>query len=526
MDRLLLILTLLFIFSLKAQNPQDFNDIYTKTFIETSQKDFQKALQVADSLFHTSETPLYRVKSLMLSASLHQQSGDLKKAIDFALRSEQIISQTNDYVWISRVYGFLATQYRLSGLYNPSQKYAQLAIDSAKKIKNQQSQQNILAFLQQEMAYTEINRKNYRKALEYLHSARIYFEKIQVNRDYLIAQNEQIMGNCHLNMGEYDSAMYYFDQALKSYKDLPDNHTNGLIHNGIARVYLAKENLESAKKHLDIAKTIADASNYLELKNEVYKTSQDYFLAVKDLESLSKSRVKQDSVKDKIEKKKSLFLNDSFSEINHENSQIKKNISTKNKLLILVIIVLSGGLIYFLIYRKNQNTKIKRIEEILENISKKSKQITPEVEKFQDEEQTTEPVMGDSAGSIMPASTEEKILKKLSEFEKSILYTQNNISLSFLATFCETNTKYLSFVINTHKKQDFNNYINELRINYIIQKLNDDPLYRRYKIATLAEEAGFSSQNKFATIFKKVTTISPSSFIQYLEKEESSNVLR
>src|SRR5690606_35587963 len=322
------------------------------------------------------------------------------------------------------------------------------------------------------------------------------------------------------------SAMSYFNQALKSYKDLPDNYNNGLIHNGIAKVYLAKEDWERAKKHLDIAKTIADGSNYLELKNEVYKTSQDYFLAVKDLESLSQSRIKLDSVKAKIEKKKSLFLNDSFSEINHENTQIKKNISIKNKLLILVIIVLSGGVIYFLIYHKNQKAKINRIEGILENISKKSKPSKSEVEKLQVEEETTASTMRDSAGSIMPAATEEKILKKLTEFEKSVLYTQNNISLSFLATFCETNTKYLSFVINTHKNQDFNNYINELRINYIIQKLNDDPLYRRYKMATLAEEAGFSSQNKFATIFKKVTTIPPSSFIQYLETEEFTKVLK
>src|SRR5690606_21518293 len=398
--------------------------------------------QIADSLFQASETPPYRAKSLMLSASLHQQSGDLKKAIDFALRSEKLLSQTNEYIWTSRVYGFLATQYRLSGLYNPSQKYAQLAIVAAQKIKDPQSRQNILAFLKQEMAYGEINQKNYKKALEYLHSARIYFERIRENRDYLMAQNEQIIGSCHLNLGKYDSAMFYFNQALKSYKDLPDNHTNGLIHNGIARVYLAKENLESAKKHLDIAKTIADGSNYLELKNEVYKTSQDYFLAVKDLESLSQSRIKLDSVKDKIEKKKSLFLNDSFSEINHENTQIKKNISIKNKLLILVIIVLSGGVIYFLIYHKNQKAKINRIEGILENISKKSKPSKSEVEKIQVEEETTASTMRDSAGSIMPAATEEKILKKLTEFEKSVLYTQNNISLSFLATFCETNTKY------------------------------------------------------------------------------------
>src|SRR5690606_26099688 len=165
MNRLLLILTLLFIFSLKAQNPEDFNRIYTKTFIETSQKDFQKAIQIADSLFQASETPPYRAKSLMLSASLHQQSGDLKKAIDFALRSEKLLSQTNEYIWTSRVYGFLATQYRLSGLYIPTQKDAPLAIVAVQRIKDPQSRQIIRAVLKQEMAYGEITQKNYKRAL-------------------------------------------------------------------------------------------------------------------------------------------------------------------------------------------------------------------------------------------------------------------------------------------------------------------------------------------------------------------------
>jgi YesN/AraC family two-component response regulator len=71
---------------------------------------------------------------------------------------------------------------------------------------------------------------------------------------------------------------------------------------------------------------------------------------------------------------------------------------------------------------------------------------------------------------LMSSETEEKLLAKLNKFEKSNLFNNKNISLPFLAGRFETNTKYLSYVINTHREKDFNNYINELRINYIIEK--------------------------------------------------------
>ncbi|MGC5744441.1 helix-turn-helix domain-containing protein [Chryseobacterium sp. NFX27] len=124
----------------------------------------------------------------------------------------------------------------------------------------------------------------------------------------------------------------------------------------------------------------------------------------------------------------------------------------------------------------------------------------------------------------MSPETEKKLLAKLNKFEKSTLFTKKNISLPYLSAHLQTNTKYLSYIINTHKKKDFNNYINELRIRYIIEKLKYEPQYRKYKVATLADETGFSSPNKFTTVFKKVTSLSPSLFISYLKTESETEL--
>ncbi|NHQ79773.1 AraC family transcriptional regulator, partial [Elizabethkingia miricola] len=56
--------------------------------------------------------------------------------------------------------------------------------------------------------------------------------------------------------------------------------------------------------------------------------------------------------------------------------------------------------------------------------------------------------------------------------------------------------------------------------NYILEKLNNDPRYRKYKISILAEEAGFSSHSMFTTNFKSITGISPSEFVKYIQKRD------
>lgn len=119
----------------------------------------------------------------------------------------------------------------------------------------------------------------------------------------------------------------------------------------------------------------------------------------------------------------------------------------------------------------------------------------------------------------IPVKTEQELLKKLLKFEQSQKFLQPDISLTSLAKSLDTNTKYLSDVINRNKQVNFNQYINDQRIHYIIEKMKAEPKYLNYKMFYLAEECGFSSQSSFSTVFKSVTGISPLSFIKFLKNE-------
>ena len=68
----------------------------------------------------------------------------------------------------------------------------------------------------------------------------------------------------------------------------------------------------------------------------------------------------------------------------------------------------------------------------------------------------------------------------------------------------------------------FSYEFNGLKINYIIGKLYQNPIYREYKINYLAEECGFSTPRVFLNAFKKETDLTPSYFIKELQNEKVS----
>ncbi|PWJ54083.1 helix-turn-helix protein [Dyadobacter jejuensis] len=122
---------------------------------------------------------------------------------------------------------------------------------------------------------------------------------------------------------------------------------------------------------------------------------------------------------------------------------------------------------------------------------------------------------------LIPIQKEKLLLMKLDEFEQSGIFLENNFSLAIMATWMGINTKYLSYLIRNHRDTTFNNYINQLRIEYIVGMLKVDAKCRQYKISVLASMSGFSSHSHFATVFRAQTGESPSSFIGKLVEEEA-----
>ena len=110
----------------------------------------------------------------------------------------------------------------------------------------------------------------------------------------------------------------------------------------------------------------------------------------------------------------------------------------------------------------------------------------------------------------------QALLKKLEVFEAERLFV-NDITLEALAKRLETNTSYLSMVINKYKGCSFPTYINNLRIDLLIQSLKNDKSYLKYSIKGLASEVGFSSVQTFSRAFVNKTGVNASFFINQLK---------
>lgn len=197
-----------------------------------------------------------------------------------------------------------------------------------------------------------------------------------------------------------------------------------------------------------------------------------------------------------------------------DQNERHKNLSEKdfqNKILLALFVIsmvsVISFLIYFLILRSRVNMKNAEWEKkiIYEEYEQK---LSDQLKDFQA-----------SNAFVIPEKTENLILSKLEVFESSKEVTNPHLSLAVLAKRLDTNSKYLSEIINKHKEKNFSNYLNELRVKYIVDKLENNPEYLQYKTSYLAEEAGFASRTTFTTIFKNVTGTSPSQFIEQLKNK-------
>ncbi|WP_306026681.1 MULTISPECIES: AraC family transcriptional regulator [unclassified Allomuricauda] len=112
----------------------------------------------------------------------------------------------------------------------------------------------------------------------------------------------------------------------------------------------------------------------------------------------------------------------------------------------------------------------------------------------------------------------KRIIKRLHKLEEKEYYLRIDCTAINLAKKLKTNTTYLSKIINVHYQKNFTTYINDLRIDYVLERLQNDSQLRKYSIQGIANEIGFKSKESFNAAFKKRTGVLPSALIKELKK--------
>lgn len=513
-----------------AQKKNNFDLICEKTSSVTAYKDLPKAIKTADSLYMKAQKPSEKIKCLVLSSELYHHAGELKKAICYSENAHSVINQINDSEWMAVVTRLLARQYRQVGLYERSKKYIVKGLQASGQIVDFQKRSEAAGLLNQEMAFYEMEMGNFPNAIRNIESSLKYFGKINSqNGNRTAAASYQLLGDVYFKLNDYAVSENYYRKA----ESLLNNGscTLGLVYNGLGGIRLKQKNWKDAELYLKKAEKIADTSRSLKLKKAVYSNINDYYEGIGDNFKASLYAVKYIRAYDSIAARNQSFAIKDFENpkgrANKKNAQMN---GVKNAAIVILSISLVGLFIFIRRKQKKQRSKLRNIIRTQFNMIgnrthyplKQSGDFEFSnifVEEIDEKDSETDRRRNDS---LMTPETESKLLELLEDFEKGDLYNNKGMSLSFLAGELNTNTKYLSYVINQHKNADFKTYVNRLRINYIVDKLINDEKYRQYKISILADECGFSSHSKFAAVFKAVTDYSPSAYIKYLDNEPGS----
>jgi AraC-like DNA-binding protein len=331
------------------------------------------------------------------------------------------------------------------------------------------------------------------------------------------------LGEFYLEKKNLIAAKEYYTEALKIITNQKKENTYAKIYalSGLADVFFYQKQHNEVTDLLNYAFVYSKKIQNVFLQEKILQKQTINYLALNKISEYKSSHAKYTQVLSRSETLEQEAVNTAYNLIAKEKNQKylehknQNNFIIKNIVFFFLII-----LIIFIFFWQRVSIKVKNLKQLINYL-----QITKNnwITLYSDQGKESEPKQ-ESKKIIILKETEDLILQKLKRFENSKKFLNKDISLAVLAGQFDTNTKYLSEIINSHYQINFNSYINNLRINYIVMKLKTDPNYKKYKISHLAESCGFSSHSSFATVFKSITGISPVKFIDFLNNEKNNSL--
>ncbi len=189
-----------------------------------------------------------------------------------------IAKQNNDIFAESAALSAAGQAYRLTGSYVKALEMHRKAVALAEQTGN-----NILiGFALNQMAHIYKDRLENEKALTYYKEAFKDFEKAHRNDTWYACMN---IGFVYYNMGSYDSALHYSNEALKRIGNKPGVGNQSAVFSTIAGIYSQKNKPDSARKYYTLSLDLAISTQSPRYKNLVYVAIAEHFIRTKQYDS-------------------------------------------------------------------------------------------------------------------------------------------------------------------------------------------------------------------------------------------------
>ncbi|KIA95722.1 MULTISPECIES: AraC family transcriptional regulator [unclassified Flavobacterium] len=416
----------------------------------------------------TSDTYLfYKVKYNM--ALIKYYLGSYDEAIVLLQKCVDYFKNNDDQGYLNSLHSLGLVNNRL-GNYGLCSEINSIGLKEGKKRNDREAEPY---FIHSE-GINQYGKKNYALAIQTIQSGLIGIRK---NKDF---SNESVgnyyIGKSYWELRKTDQALHYFRKVDKSFDD------EGYIRPDLREMYEVLIDYYAGKKSP---------------KEELY-----YINKLLKVDSISNGTYKY--LTGKIHKEydtKKLLA---------EKKKLESSFNRRKSTEIIFICVI-GLLILsssYLTYRNIRNKK---------NFRKKFAELMFKSKNSKDDVRLKKI----SAGTLnINPDTVAGILKQLEKFEQEKKFLEQDLTLVKLAAAFDSNTKYLSQIIYHYRGKKFVEYINDLKIDYLVELLKTNRIVRKFSNAALAEEAGFSSTQRFTNAFQQRVEISPTFFIKELEKQQ------
>lgn len=501
-------------------------------------KESQKRYKAA--FYYLEKMPESRDKTQMKSyvhnyaGIVEHWRGDFSKALEDYQAALKFSTEIDDTKQIIKINGNIAILNEAVGNY-------QLSIKNLKKL--------IIFIDAKEGAFTKIellnHKSNFNRALgsayesyfmknltkKYLLDSAEYYYKKTINYSQNFAENKI---SAQLSLGNVYSWKNDFKNAEKTYYDViflaqqNNSITTLCIANyNLGDIYYSTKKYDKALvffKKCDSLALISKDNTIDYLKSNFYQAKIYNILKKPDL-AYKHSKIYLDNY-EQYEAK----ISEEALEVNYKQGvddlalemvSIEKKYKNEvflNRGLKVFYVLMFIGIVFLLIKNIRDKNKAHKkmnalIEEFKANIEKKN---NPEFEVLEKGEALLEHeeihLKKENVNLSIDEAKENKIVEKLLALENKLEYLNADFTLPYVAKKIKTNTTYLSYVVNKRFGKSFGEYSNELKINYVINEMITNHMYRKYSTQAIAESVGFKNAVSFAKSFRKRTGVSPAQF--------------
>ena len=472
-------------------------------------------LKITQSIDHKE----YPAKAHIIQGILFNYDWKYNKALDHYIQAQELSKNKNpdQFFYIKKLLGILKTATEENKEALP----LFLEYYNYQKHKMNTSDKDVKSYIGSifSVANSYSKNKQYKKALNYID---LGINECNKYKDYT---------HYPYFISGIGIAKYY----LKSYKEASDKHleaeksfvkNNDYGNLAITYYFLGKINYDTHKEVLAV-KYFIKADSVLSFSKDFYPITRDGYEVLIDYYKKKGDKENQLKYIDKLFYADSI-INNSKQYLSKEiykkydtpillekKEELIKDLDHKNKLLYWL---LGGGslCILFLIYLyKKRVQEYKKQAELLLEKSKEQSVVFPLSNNEMIERNVSKE---EKAKGILSDKKLLDIKGRLEQFENNKEFLRKNITVDSLAKDFDTNRDYLSKSVNELKGKTFPQYLNELRIRYIVEELNSNEKLRKHTIASIADDIGYNSSESFANAFKKITGTLPSYYIKLLQE--------